>query len=249
MPYVYKEVTERHRPHFHPPGATLFVTFRLADSIPKTVLSLHRQEKAWLDSEAVRLHGLRLSADSPELRAHEARLFEFHRQWFKRFEETLHKAETGPTWLKDEPVAAIVADALRWRDGRVYRLDTYCIMSNHVHAVFAPNLSEASLRAKKTTDDKVIFESDEAPLDVIMHSLKSWTANQANALLERRGQFWEHESYDHVVRNDEEFHRIVAYVLNNPVKAGLVNDWQEWRWSWNRASESDKLPACRVRVD
>jgi len=235
MPYTYKEVTERRRPHFHPPGATLFVTFRLANSIPKAILSLYRKEKVWLDSEARRLQKLRLTEDSPELRRHEERLMEFHRQWFKRFEDILHKAENGPTWLKDERVAALVADALRWRDGSVYRLDTYCIMSNHVHVVFMPHLSEASLREKKTNDNKVFYESNDAPLDVIMHSLKSWTANEANALLERRGQFWEHESYDHVVRNDEEFHRIVAYVLNNPVKAGLVGDWQDWRWNWKRA--------------
>ena len=80
----------------------------------------------------------------------------------------------------------------------------------------------------------MIFESEDPPLNIIMHSLKSWTANQANGLLGRNGQFWEHESYDHVVRSDEEFHRVVNYVLNNPVKAGLVRDWREWRWSWKR---------------
>lgn len=106
-------------------------------------------------------------------------------------------------------------------------------MSNHAHAVFAPFLSEADLRAKQT-DEGLLYESKEPPLDVIMHSLKSWTANQANAALGRGGQFWQHESYDHVVRDDGEFDRIVNYVLNNPVKAGLVKEWKEWRWSWRR---------------
>jgi REP element-mobilizing transposase RayT len=234
MPYIYKELTERHRPHFHPPGATLFLTFRLANSIPQGTLRLYHSEKDWLDGEAMRLPKLRLKDDSPELAAHEERLRQFHRNWFMRFEEILHKAETGPTWLKDERVAALVADALHWRDGRVYRLDTYFIMSNHVHTVFAPHLSESSLRGMQTEAGRVIFESEDPPLDIIMHSLKSWTASQANRLLGRSGQFWEHESYDHVVRGDEEFHRIVNYVLNNPVKAGLVRDWREWRWSWKR---------------
>lgn len=234
MPYVYKELTERHRPHFHPPGATLFVTFRLADSIPKAMLRLYQAKKDWLEAEAERLRRLRLADDSPDLVAHEKRLLQFHQRWFKRFEDVLHKAETGPTWLKDERIAAVVADALHWRDDRVYRLDSYCIMSNHVHIVFAPYLSEASLRVKQTEDGGV-YESEEPPLDVIMHSLKSWTANQANALLGRSGQFWEHESYDHAVRDDEEFNRIVNYVLRNPVKAGLVQDWRGWRWNWRRA--------------
>ncbi len=116
----------------------------------------------------------------------------------------MHAEQCGPTWLKDERVATVVADALHWRDGQGYRLDAYCIMSNHVHAVFAPYLSEASLQPGQT-EDGLLYESEEPPLDVIMHSLKSWTAQQANAVLGRNGQFWQHESYDHVVRDDAEF--------------------------------------------
>ncbi|MBL7086050.1 MAG: hypothetical protein ISS28_02955, partial [Candidatus Cloacimonetes bacterium] len=41
-----------------------------------------------------------------------------------------------------------------------------------------------------------------------------------------------HENYDHYVRNREELNRIIGYILNNPVKAGLVDDYQEWKYSW-----------------
>jgi REP element-mobilizing transposase RayT len=233
MGYRYKEFTERHRPHFHPPGATLFVTFRLADSIPQSVLRGYEAQKDWLNSEEIRLRALRLTADSPELTAHEERLRQFNRNWFGKFEDALHKEKCGPTWLKNEAVAGIIAEALHWRDGKVYRLDAFCIMSNHVHAVFAPYLTETDLRAIQT-DEGLTYESTEPPLDVIMHSLKSWTAGRANAALGREGQFWQHESYDHVVRDAGEFDRIVTYVMNNPVKAGLVKNWKEWRWSWRR---------------
>lgn len=233
MPYTYKESTERHRPHLHPPSATLFVTFRLADSIPKEMIRSYQAQKDWLEQEEIRLHKLRLADDSSDLSAHQERIWQFHRNWFKKFEDVLDAATIGPTWLKDESVATIVADALHWRDGKVYRLDAYCIMSNHVHAVFAPYLSEDDLRIKQVKAG-ILYESDKPPLDVIMHSLKSWTANQANALLGRSGEFWQHESYDHVVRDDAEYDRIINYVLRNPVKAGLVQTWQEWRWSWKR---------------
>lgn len=233
MTYIYKEFTERHRPHIHPPGATLFVTFRLANSIPQAALRVYRARKDWLVAEEKRLHKLRLADNSPELAAHEQRWLQFHREWFKTFEDILDTVQCGPTWLKDARVAKIVADALHWRDGKVYRLDAYCIMSNHVHTVFAPYLSEESLHVSQV-EGSLIYESDEAPLDVIMHSLKSWTANQANVLIGRSGSFWEHENYDHVVRNDDEFDRIVNYVLQNPVKARLVQNWQEWPWSWKR---------------
>ena len=53
--------------------------------------------------------------------------------------------------------------------------------------------------------------------------LKGYTAREANRLLGRTGQpFWQGESYDHWVRDETEFIRIIAYIENNPVKAGLV---------------------------
>ena len=68
----------------------------------------------------------------------------------------------------------------------------------------------------------------------IMHSLKGYTSYEANRLLERSGEFWEHESYDHFVRDAKEWERIVAYVLNNPVKGRLVQHWHDWKWSYRR---------------
>ena len=67
-----------------------------------------------------------------------------------------------------------------------------------------------------------------SPLASIMHSLKSYTAHEANKILGRSGQFWLHESYDHWVRDHEELERIVEYIAYNPVKANLVTKPQEW---------------------
>ena len=61
-----------------------------------------------------------------------------------------------------------------------------------------------------------------------LRSLKGRSAREANLLLGREGAFWQAESYDHVVRNAAEMQRIVAYILENPVKAGLAADWQQW---------------------
>jgi putative transposase len=43
--------------------------------------------------------------------------------------------------------------------------------------------------------------------------------------------FWQDESYDRLVRSGTEFHRICAYIENNPVKAGLVDEAEQFRWS------------------
>jgi len=64
-----------------------------------------------------------------------------------------------------------------------------------------------------------------------MHSLKSYTANEGNKILGRSGSFWQRESYDHWVRDEDELERIVNYIRNNPVAAGLTDHAHEWRWS------------------
>jgi len=154
---------------------------------------------------------------------------------------------TGPLWLKEERVAGIVDEALRYRDGEVYRLDAYCVMPNHVHTVFAPyltetrakELAERAIERKRNAQNRLMpADAGEDKINVvlasIMQSLKGWTAHQCNLALDRKGQFWQHESFDHVIRDQTEWERIVNYVVNNPVKAGLVEDWQDWKWSYRR---------------
>jgi putative transposase len=244
MSYAYKQYRRRNLPHIHSPGAILFVTFRLAGSIPQSVLKEWKAEKIWLEKEIQRVERESAQSSLQEAVNQKARLLDFHRHWFKKFEDILDQAAVGPTWLRDERVAKLVADSLCYRDGKVYRLDAYSIMSNHVHVVFKPLLDERSLHEKRGTVP-LLYESDEPPLDVIMHSLKSYTAQEANKLLKREGAFWEPESYDHEVRNETEYHRVVKYVLNNPVKAALVRDWREWPWSWKRESTTGCQPVER----
>ena len=65
-----------------------------------------------------------------------------------------------------------------------------------------------------------------------MLGLKSYTANECNKILDRNGQFWQHESYDHYIRNNKELNFYVDYVLKNPVKAGLVRNPELWEGTW-----------------
>ena len=109
-------------------------------------------------------------------------------------------------------------------------------MSNHVHVVFTPLAMQSSRTdivnsAENTAQTKGLCYN---PLSSIMQSLKGYTAHKANHLLGRSGAFWQRESYDHVVRDASEWQRIITYVLNNPVKAGLVDSWEKWQWSYCR---------------
>ena len=94
-----------------------------------------------------------------------------------------------------------------------------------------------SLRNERRNNENE--EQEYHALSAIMQSLKGYTAFEANSLLGRRRQFWHHESYDHVVRNEQELQRIRRYVLQNPVKAGLVAHWEEWPWSYCKAFAAD----------
>lgn len=95
-------------------------------------------------------------------------------------------------------------------------------MSNHVHTVIKPLPIEGAAR--------VTYHS----LAAIMQSLKGYTAYEANKLLGRDGEFWAHESFDHWIRDHNGWRRTVAYVLNNPVKAGYIKRWQDWKWNYRR---------------
>lgn len=92
-------------------------------------------------------------------------------------------------------------------------------MSNHVHVVF-------TLLNNPTETGKI------NSLKNLMQSIKSYSGRKANEILSLTGKFWEEESYDRLVRNEAELVRIVQYILNNPVKAGLCQNWREWRWCY-----------------
>jgi putative transposase len=69
-------------------------------------------------------------------------------------------------------------------------------------------------------------------LKKITQYLKGNSAREANNILGRTGQsFWQEESYDHWARDEDEFYRIIAYIENNPVKAGLASLPEGWAWS------------------
>ncbi len=245
--FEYQEFYQRNLPHVQPPEATLFVTFRLEGSLPKPIVEQWHSEKKRLEMILQRWAATAMAGTNPDPAAVAEEKLKFQRRWFGKFEEVLDGATTGPLWLKEKQVADIVEEALLHRDGTIYRLDAYCVMPNHVHAVFAPFLTEALARelatkaiARKQAALNQVLPSDtdektcQYVLASIMESLKGWTARRCNEVLNRRGQFWQHESYDHVIRNQAEWERVVTYIVNNPVKAGFVTHWKDWQWSYRR---------------
>jgi putative transposase len=137
--------------------------------------------------------------------------------------------------LSQPEIADIIKEALRYRDGKVFDLHTFSIMSNHVHVVFEP-LSTPGWQPDPSSNLNHPFD-----LPKLMQSLKRHTARQANITLGRVGPFWQDESYDRVIRNNEEYIRTVDYVLENPVKARLVSRWEAWKWTYCKPAGMSKL--------
>jgi putative transposase len=163
--------------------------------------------------------------EDPDERAEQAYLL--HRRLFARWDAVLDHAKYGPMWLKDDRVAGLVAESLRHWDGERHDLLAYCIMSNHVHLALTP-----------LPDIEGRYHS----LTAIMQSIKGYTARKCNDILGRSGAFWEHESYDHWVRDADELQRILRYVVNNPVKARLADTWMDWRWTYCCSALALALP-------
>jgi carbamoylphosphate synthase large subunit/REP element-mobilizing transposase RayT len=128
---------------------------------------------------------------------------EYHRHFVEEREEWLDRGH-GSCLLRDSGTAQIVADALRFFDGERYHLDAFVVMPNHVHALVQPTGNNS--------------------LSEILHSWKSFTANEINRALNRDEKIWMHESYDHIVRNWEELLNWRNYIAGNAKKARLGKD-------------------------
>jgi putative DNA methylase len=215
-----ESVTRGILPHWYVPGAAHFVTYRLAGTLPQTILAALRAERQ-----------ARLNQKPPDgLNFYQFKL-RVHKQMFLAYDHHLDHVDKLD-WLTRAEVAAIIRENLYHHDGHKYHLLAYCIMPNHVHVLLQPTEVELAEQGQAIPSPDGVhsdeFPDKRSPLAKIMHSLKSYTANRINEVLGRAGQCWQHESYDHWVRDDEELERIVAYIVANPVKAGLARYPHDW---------------------
>ena len=136
---------------------------------------------------------------------------EIHRELRRKIERYLDQG-VGECHLRRPEIAESIAEALRHFHNTEYLLDDWVVMPNHVHLILwpMPNFT----------------------LSEILKSRKRHTARRANLILGRTGEtFWQRESYDHWIRNDDEKARIRRYIRMNPVNARLCKSPEDWKWS------------------
>jgi REP element-mobilizing transposase RayT len=114
-------------PHWTRQGGIYFVTFRLADSLPQSVLKAWKMEREELTRRARQQRRPLTSVEQKRLQ--------------ELFSEKVEKhldAGMGSCWMKRPEIADLVQNALRHFDGQRYTLLAWCVMPNHVHVVFKP---------------------------------------------------------------------------------------------------------------
>lgn len=179
-------------PHWRQEGVAYFVTFRLADSLPQAQIQQLKDDRAAWTKMYKYKNGYNFTKEDWNT---------YNYLFHDRVEKWL-EAEYGSCILKRHDVLDVFVSSLKYFEGQKYDLDSFVIMPNHVHLIVTPRKG---------------FE-----LSQITHSWKSYSANKINKLLGLSGHLWQHESYDHIIRNEESLSQIRKYIENNPIKAGIV---------------------------
>jgi REP element-mobilizing transposase RayT len=120
---------------------------------------------------------------------------EYHRNFSQRIQKWLD-AGYGSCALARPQVFRLVASVLNFFNAQRYELGEYVVMPNHVHAPVEP-LNDHSL-------------------ENILHSWKSFSANQINKISGSHGRVWHQESFNYIVRSPAQLERFEQYIRNNP---------------------------------
>ncbi len=215
-PQAEYAVHERRLPHWEQAGATYFITFRTADSMPHDVVERWLEERAdWLrrngiDPRAADWKWQRELLPAPRRR-------DYHEQLVEKWESKLDDCH-GECLLRRPELADIVATSLRYFDGERYRLGDFVVMPNHCHLLVGfPNYGRLLRRSR---------------------SWKKYTATQINQQIGRRGEFWQVDGFDHLVRNPDAFDYYRRYIADNPRRANL----REGEYLYYRADCSRVTP-------
>jgi REP element-mobilizing transposase RayT len=199
----------RNLPHIHAGNTPIFITYRLNFTLPQKVMEQYKQlTEEW--SQELEC----LSQEEKDIK-----LKEKGHRFFDWFDRIIARSPDVPRLLHKDGIRQIIEESFKRFDGLRYTLLGYCIMPNHVHVLIYPLVQ----------DDGNIF-----PIPHIVYTWKKYTAAAINKVLGKKGSLWQKESYDSLVRDENGLVQVLEYIVNNPVKAQLVEDWQDWKGTYVR---------------
>jgi REP element-mobilizing transposase RayT len=121
----------------------------------------------------------------------------------------------------------IVVDTLLHDHGRKYDLVAAVVMPDHVHLIMQP-----LCRVEGVWYD----------LAQLLRSIKGASAYRINRHMDTSGSVWRPESYDRIIRNEDEYWRYLGYLINNPVKRELVDEPEDYPYTvWPQDIVEERL--------
>jgi putative transposase len=219
-PNVELFITHRDLPHWYQEGAATLITFRTADSLPVAVLLRVRQElREWLAyrrlPEAL-VNSIFSTGGTKLINQHFAQMLppdlrsELSARCHCLIEMSLDECH-GKCLLRRPELAKIVADSILHGNGTAFDLDSFIIMPNHVHAL-------------------VSFRKGFG-LSVVGQSWMRFSARRINQVMSQKGEFWQAEPFDHIIRSEQQFVYLQKYIEANPKRACLGPD-EYCYWNW-----------------
>jgi REP element-mobilizing transposase RayT len=205
--FDYRLYYKRYLPHIQPRDAILFITYCERFENLKNLFQKLEQKKISFFK----------SIENLKTRKSRIRIRNFNKKQFYYVDNYLASTKYSHQWLSIPEIANIIMESLIYNDGKMYDLLCYCIMPNHVHLLIKPLLNQNNIPYSITK---------------IMKTHKSFTAKESNKLINRKGRFWHYGFYDHYIRNERELYNVIRYILDNPVRAGLVKNYEDWEFSW-----------------
>lgn len=132
-----------------------------------------------------------------------------------------------PEWARD-----IVFDTCIRAHGWTIDLHVLVVMPDHVHMIFVPEIDREA--------------QEVVPLARITKAIKGASSHLINRAQGTSGRIWQEESFDHVLRSSESLKEKIEYLLNNPVRGGLVTNPAEYRWLWQKAFKNPYAPGLKL---
>ncbi|HEY6565527.1 MAG TPA: hypothetical protein VIY86_13645 [Pirellulaceae bacterium] len=206
----------RHLPHWDVEGHPCFITACLDGSLSAVGLDRIRQYRGELEART-----------KPNQMSENEWEHHKHKLLFALVDDLLDH-QSPVQHLADERQAEMVQNSFLHFAGERYKLFAFVVMPSHHHWLFLPDeaWSLEAVRRSRQPDGRL-----RTPREIISHSIQSYTGTMCNRIRGKSGAYWQTETFDHWVRDESELFRIIDYIEQNPVKAGLVNRPEDWRWS------------------
>src|SRR5271167_3393871 len=127
---------------------------------------------------------------------------------------------THRRWILPDCARLIALDSCLHDDGATILVHAAVVMPDHLHIIFVPLVN--------------LEASEVYSLGEIMDAIKGASAQRINKKLGRTGKVWQTESFDRVLRSSENLDQKIAYILENPVRKGLVSIPTAYPWLWQK---------------